>query len=125
MKFLEIVIMMKIQQMDNNLDKYCYIQLTGLTTYEFLDILNYKLLKYKTYQKTVIIRYVDLIKAMRNGEATIRTTIEFAPLLLQYLREKKIQYSTFKMIYMKKMKKAKRKIIGNGLVIVIEIKASG
>lgn len=111
--------------MDNNLDKYCYIQLTGLTTYEFLDILNYKLLKYKTYQKTVIIRYVDLIKAMRNGEATIRTTIEFAPLLLQYLREKKIQYSTFKMIYMKKMKKAKRKIIGNGLVIVIEIKASG
>ncbi len=30
---------------------------------------------------------------MRNGEAIIRTTIEFASLLLRYLRKNGIQYS--------------------------------
>ncbi len=128
---------------DNNLDKYCYIQLTGLTTYQFLDILNYKSWKYKTYQKTVIIRHVDLLKTMRHGDTTIRTTIEFAPLLLRHLREKKIQYSTFKMMKCREMnninniiddiiyekvekgeKKDNRKWVGYHGKIV-EIKASG
>ena len=71
-----------------NLNKYCYIRLTGVTTCAFLDILNYK----PYYKERVIIRCVDVVKAMRNGTAIIRTTIGFAPLLLWYLREKDIQY---------------------------------
>lgn len=70
------------------LNKYCYIRLTGVTTYEFLDILNYK----SYHKKNTTIRYVDVVKAMRNGKTIIRTTIGFAPLLLQYLREKDVQY---------------------------------
>ncbi len=66
----------------------CYIRLTMVTTYEFLDILNYK----SYHKKNAIIRYVDVVKAMRNGKAIVRTTIGFAPLLLQYLIEKDIQH---------------------------------
>jgi hypothetical protein len=61
------------------------IRLTGVTTCAFLDILNYK-----SYHKgRVTIRYVDVVKAMRNGKAIV---IGFVPLLLRYLREKDIQY---------------------------------
>lgn len=68
--------------------KCCYIRLTRVTTYEFLDILNYK----SYHKKNATIRYVDVVKAMRNGNAIIRTAIGFAPLLLRYLREKDIQH---------------------------------
>lgn len=68
--------------------KCCYIRLARVTTYEFLDILNYK----SYHKKNATIRYVDVVKAMRNGKSIVRTTIGFAPLLLRYLREKDIQH---------------------------------
>lgn len=69
-------------------NRYCYIRLIGVTTSEFLGILNYK----SYHKNNVTVRYVDVIKSMSNGKAIVRTTIEFAHLLLRYLREKDIQY---------------------------------
>ena len=69
-------------------DKYCYFQLTGLNIYDFLEILNYKSWIYKTFQKSVSIRYVNVIKKLDKGNATFRTSVGFAPLLLRFLRSK-------------------------------------
>lgn len=69
-------------------EKYCYFRLSGLTTYDFLDILNYKSWVYKTYQKSVTMRYVNIIKKLEKGNALLRTSVGFAPLLLRFLREK-------------------------------------
>ncbi len=70
-------------------NKYCYFQLSGLNTYEFLDILNYKSWLYKTYQKNVTVRYVNIIKKLERGNAILRTSIGFGPLLLRLLRSMK------------------------------------
>lgn len=69
-------------------NKYCYFRLTGLTIYDFLDILNYKSWIYKTYQKSVTIRYVNVIKKLDKGNAIFRTSIGFGPLLLRLLGSK-------------------------------------
>lgn len=71
--------------------KYCYFQLSGLNTYEFLDILNYKSWLYKTYQKNVTVRYVNIIKKLERGNAILRTSVGFGPLLLRLLRGMKFQ----------------------------------
>lgn len=76
---------LKTCQMSVN-NKYCYFELSGLTTYEFLDILNYKSWIYKTYQKNVTIRYVNIIKKLEKGNAILRTSVGFGPLLLRFLR---------------------------------------
>lgn len=70
-------------------NKYCYFQLSGLNTYEFLDILNYKSWLYKTYQKNVTVRYVNIIKKLERGNAILRTSVGFGPLLLRLLRSMK------------------------------------
>ncbi len=72
-------------------NKYCYFHLAGLTTFEFLDILNYKSWVYKTYQKNVTVRYINLIKKLEKGNAIVRTTVGFGPLLIRYLRGKGFQ----------------------------------
>lgn len=81
---------LKTCQMTVN-NKYCYFQLSGLTTYEFLDILNYKSWLYKTYQKNVTVRYVNIIKKLERGNAILRTSVGFGPLLLRLLRVMKFQ----------------------------------
>ncbi len=81
---------LKTCQMTVN-NKYCFFQLSGLTTYEFLDILNYKSWLYKTYQKNVTVRYVNIIKKLERGNAILRTSIGFGPLLLRFLRSLKFQ----------------------------------
>lgn len=69
-------------------DKYCYFSLSGVNTYEFLDLLNYKSWVYKTFQKMVNIRYVYIIKKLQNGNTIVRTSVGFAPLLIRFLRMK-------------------------------------
>lgn len=81
---------MKRCQMTVN-NKYCYFQLSGIATYDFLDILNYKSWIFKTYQRTVTIRYVNIIKKLEKGNAIVRTSIGFGPLLLRFLRGKGFQ----------------------------------
>ena len=81
---------LKMCQMTVN-NKYCYFQLSGLTTYEFLDILNYKSWIYKTYQKNVTVRYVNIIKKLERGYAILRTSVGFGPLLLRFLRSLRFQ----------------------------------
>jgi superfamily II DNA or RNA helicase/intein/homing endonuclease len=68
--------------------KYCYFQLSGLSTFDFLDILNYKSWVYKTYQRNVTIRYVNMIKKLEKGSALVRTSVGFGPLLLRFLRSR-------------------------------------
>lgn len=81
---------LKTCQMNVN-NKYCYFYLAGLSTFDFLDILNYKSWVYKTYQRTVTVRYVNLIKKLERGNAIVRTSIGFGPLLLRFLRIKGYQ----------------------------------
>lgn len=81
---------LKACQMNVN-NKYCYFYLSGLSTFDFLDILNYKSWVYKTYQRTVTVRYVNLIKKLERGNAIVRTSIGFGPLLLRFLRIKGYQ----------------------------------
>lgn len=69
-------------------DKYCYFYLSGVTTYDLLDIVNYKSWLLKTYQKAVNVRYVNIIKKLEKGNSVLRTSIGFGPLLLRYLRGK-------------------------------------
>ena len=72
-------------------DKYCYFNLGGVDTYDFLDIVNYKSWVYKTFQKTINIRYVYIIKKLQSGNTIVRTSTGFAPLLLRYLKIKGFQ----------------------------------
>jgi len=71
--------------------RYCFFQLTGLSIYDFLEILNYKSWILKTYQKSVTVRYVNVIKKLDKGNALIRTSVGFGPLLLRFLRSKGFQ----------------------------------
>jgi len=65
--------------------------LTGLTIYDFLEIINYKSWVLKTYQKNVTVRYINIIKKLDKGNALVRTSIGFGPLLLRFLRSKGFQ----------------------------------
>ena len=69
-------------------DKYCYFSLSGVNTIDFLDIVNYKSWVYKTFQRTVNIRYVYIIKKLEKGNTIVRTSVGFAPLLLRFLKIK-------------------------------------
>lgn len=71
--------------------RYCFFQLSGLTIYDFLEILNYKSWIYKTYQKSVTVRYINVIKKLEKGNAIVRTSLGFGPLLLRFLRGKGFQ----------------------------------
>ena len=72
-------------------DKYCYFSLSGVSTIDFLDIVNYKSWVYKSFQKMVNIRYVYIIKKLEKGITIVRTSVGFAPLLLRFLRIKGYQ----------------------------------
>lgn len=72
-------------------DEYCYFSLTGVNTYDFMDVVNYKSWVYKTFQKMVNIRYVYIIKKLEKGNTILRTSVGFAPLLMRYLKIKGYQ----------------------------------
>lgn len=72
-------------------DKYCYFSLTGVNTYEFMDVVNYKSWVYKAFQKMVNIRYVYIVKKLEKGNTVVRTTVGFAPILLRFLKIKGFQ----------------------------------
>lgn len=66
-------------------NKYCYFYLTGVSLMDFLDMLNYKSWLYKTYQKSVTVRYVYIVKKLEKGNVVLRTTVGFGPLLLRFI----------------------------------------
>jgi hypothetical protein len=72
-------------------DNYCHFSLSGISIFDFLDIINYKSWKLKTVQKTVNIRYVFIVKKLEKGNTTVRTSVGFAPLLLIYLKKNGFQ----------------------------------
>lgn len=71
--------------------EYCYFNLGGVSTIDFMDILNYKSWVYKTFQKMVNIRYVYIIKKLEKGNTVVRTSVGFAPILLRFLKLKGFQ----------------------------------
>jgi superfamily II DNA or RNA helicase/intein/homing endonuclease len=71
--------------------EYCYFNLGGVTTLDFMDVLNYKSWVYKTFQKMVNIRYVYIIKKLEKGNTIVRTSVGFAPILLRFLKLKGFQ----------------------------------
>ena len=68
--------------------KYCYFYMAGVTTYDLLDTVNYKSWLLKTYQKSVNVRYVNIVKRLEKGNCILRTSVGFGPLLYRFLREK-------------------------------------
>ncbi len=72
-------------------DKYCYFSLAGVSTYDFMDVVNYKSWVYKTFQKVINIRYVHIAKKLEKGNTIVRTSVGFAPLLMRYLKIKGYQ----------------------------------
>lgn len=68
--------------------KYCYFYMAGVTTYDLLDTVNYKSWLMKTYQKSVNVRYVNIVKRLEKGNCVLRTSVGFGPLLYRFLRIK-------------------------------------
>ena len=69
-------------------DSYCFFGLYNVDSSELVDIINFKSWTHSSYRKNYNVRYVNVIRSLKNKNYVVRTSIGFGPLLLRYLRSK-------------------------------------